>query len=107
MFGDGFYNFYARCTEIVSASTSTGLSPVADSYVNNGATTTNYGTATSMVTKESVANDRAAFLKFDLRGLTGGSVSSATLKLYVKQSMAVRRLDRLQRVNRYLDGCLD
>ena len=83
-----FTTFSAQ-TEIVSASTSTDLSPVADSYVNNGATTTNYGTATSMVTKESVANDRAAFLKFDLSGLTGGSVSSATLKLYVKSLTAV------------------
>lgn len=74
--------------ETVSASTATELSPNADSYVNSGAVSTNYGTATSMVTKESTANDRSAYLKFDLSGLTG-SVSSATLRLYVKSLTAV------------------
>lgn len=74
--------------EIVSASTATDLSPIADSYVNSGAVSTNYGTATSMVTKESTANDRSAYLKFDLSGLTGRSVSSATLRLYVKSLTA-------------------
>lgn len=73
--------------ESVSASTPTDLSPIADSYVNSGAVTTNYGTATSMVTKESVANDRAAFMKFDLSGLTG-NVSSAVLRLNVKSLTA-------------------
>lgn len=75
-------------TESVSASTPTDLSPIADSYVNSGAVSTNYGMATSMVTKESAANDRSAYLKFDLSGLTG-SVSSATLRLYVKSLTAV------------------
>lgn len=74
--------------ETVSASTATELSPIADSYVDSGAASTNYGTVTSMVTKESAANDRSAYLKFDLSGLTG-SVSSATLRLYVKSLTAV------------------
>jgi hypothetical protein len=74
--------------QTVSASTVTDLAPIADSYVNSGATTTNYGTATSMVTKQSTSNDRSAFLKFDLSGLTG-TVSSATLRLNVKSFSAV------------------
>jgi hypothetical protein len=74
---------FAAKTETVSASISTDISPIADSYVNSGAPMTNYGSATSMVTKQSTSNDRSSYLKFDLSGLTG-SVSSATLRLYVK-----------------------
>ncbi|RCW48887.1 alginate lyase [Paenibacillus prosopidis] len=82
------FTTFSMQNETVSASTATELSPIADSYVNSGAVSTNYGTATSMVTKESAANDRSAYLKFDLSGLTGSSVSSATLRLYVKSLTA-------------------
>ena len=62
--------------------TSTNLTPVADTYVNGGASTTNYGTTTSMITKTS-STDRYAYLKFDLSGVSG-SITSAKLKLFTK-----------------------
>ena len=61
---------------------STNLTPIADTYVNGGASTTNYGTTTSMITKTS-STDRYAYLKFDLSGVSG-SITSAKLKLFTK-----------------------
>lgn len=62
------------------------LSPVADSYVNGAATTTNYGTSNYVVSKTSATN-RYAYLKFDLRGLPD-TIASAKLRLYVKSVTA-------------------
>ena len=60
------------------------LGPTADTYVNGAAPTTNYGTATTMLIKGSsdTAYVREAYLKFNLSGVTGSSVTSATLKVY-------------------------
>jgi hypothetical protein len=60
------------------------LTPVADTYVCSGAAkTTNYGASTSLETQHSAALDGNcnAFLRFDLRGVTG-TITGATLRLY-------------------------
>jgi Alginate lyase len=68
-----------------SAATATTFSAVADTYVQGGTATTNYGANALMEVKDSsdIDNDRHAFLKFDLRAVPDASVGSAVLKLYV------------------------
>ncbi|AEI40254.1 DNRLRE domain-containing protein [Paenibacillus mucilaginosus] len=63
------------------------LNPAADSYVSSEAAAVNYGKAASMVTKQAAVNERSAYLKFDLSGITG-TITSAKLKLYVKNRSA-------------------
>ena len=57
------------------------LNPTADTYVNGAAPTTNYGTATTVLIKGSTDTNyvREAYFKFDLSGVTGGSVTSAAI----------------------------
>lgn len=71
---------------VPSTLTTTDLNPTDDTYVNGGAATTNYGTATYMVTKTSTT-DRYAYLKFDLSNISG-SITSAKLRLYKKSVSA-------------------
>jgi hypothetical protein len=62
------------------------LTPTADSYVRDGTSAgTNFGTATSIFAKQTtgVGFTRNSFLKFDLSGVSGSSVSNATLKFTV------------------------
>ena len=65
-----------------SGSTSTALPTVADTYVQQGTPTTNYGTATTMLVKNisGGTTTRYTFLKFDLTSITG-PVSNATMTL--------------------------
>jgi len=61
---------------------STVLNPTADAFVANGATSTNYGTATSLQVSYNFGNapySRWSYLKFDLTSL--GTITSATLEL--------------------------
>ncbi|MCG9792830.1 CBM96 family carbohydrate-binding protein [Flavobacterium algicola] len=62
------------------------LSAVADSYVHGGSTGSNYGTATSLVTK-AAATSRYAYYKFDLSAIPG-EIVSAKLRLYQRTSNA-------------------
>ncbi|MFL5805314.1 MAG: DNRLRE domain-containing protein [Roseiflexaceae bacterium] len=70
-----------------SAATAVTLGTAADSYVEGGSATTNFGGDAELEIKDSsdIGNDRHAFLKFDLRGVSSASVGSAVLKLYVTQ----------------------
>ena len=61
------------------------LTPTADAYVRGGSTAdTNYGAETVLEIKNGSgdSNDRWTYVKFDLGSVTG-TISSATLKLYV------------------------
>lgn len=63
--------------------TTTTLSPSADAFVRDGSySTTNYGTDTSMVVKDSTVSSysRKAYIKFDLTGVS--SISNAKLRIY-------------------------
>jgi subtilisin family serine protease len=58
------------------------LTPIADAYVQDGTPTTNYGTATALVVKNSsdMGKTRIAYLRFSLASV--GAVGSAKLRLY-------------------------
>jgi hypothetical protein len=67
-----------------SGSTTTTLLAAADTYVEGGSQTANFGTAATLEVKDasSAIYDRHALLRFDLTKVTTG-VSTATLKLHV------------------------
>ncbi len=70
---------------VAAATTSTTFVPVADSYVDSSATTTNRGTATQLrVDASPIVN---SYLRFSVTGLTG-PVSSATLRVFATSSQA-------------------
>ncbi len=60
------------------------FAPVADSYVNGGSATTNYGTSSSLRTDGSPIV--RSYLRFDVQGL-GGQVTSATLRVYANSNL--------------------
>lgn len=66
------------------AQTTVTLSPTADSYIQQGTPTTNYGTATTMLVRIDTANSlsRAGYLQFDLSSLPAGTITSAQLRVY-------------------------
>ncbi len=70
-----------------SAATAVTLGAVADSFVEGGSATENFGGDDELEIKDSsgIDNDRHALLRFDLRGVSSASVGSAVLQLYVTQ----------------------
>ncbi len=66
------------------AQTVVTLAPTADSYIQQGTPTTNYGTATTMLVRIDTANSlsRAAYLQFNLASLPAGTITSAQLRVY-------------------------
>jgi hypothetical protein len=61
------------------------LTPVADSYVDASAATTNYGTSTQLRIDASPVV--RSYLRFDLTGLTG-TVTSATLRIWANSAQS-------------------
>lgn len=62
------------------------LYPKADTYIFNGAGTTNYGNATALVLKETGASyTRRAFIKFDISDIQLSANDAALLRLYVSE----------------------
>lgn len=61
----------------------TNLNPEADSYVDGGSASANYGSVDTLIVKDGSGTgyDRISYLKFNLGSLSG-SVSSAKLKVY-------------------------
>ena len=93
----GAYALTAKVTDNVNGTTNssvvninvvsqTGLSPIADAYVRDGASaTTNFGTATELQTQvSSVGSNRETYLKFDITTVTG--IVNAKLRLYGRLS---------------------
>ena len=72
----------AAVTTAACASCTTTLSPVADSYVNQASTGTNYGTATTFVIKGTSGSAENGYLRFDTTSVPAGAITGATLKLY-------------------------
>lgn len=75
-------NLWNSLTEVEIFGHSPTLTAVADTYAFGGATSTNYGTATTLGAKDGTGTtyDRVAFIKFDLSKLTF-TPTSATLVL--------------------------
>jgi acid phosphatase type 7 len=65
-------------------SSSVTFIPVADTYVNAGSTTTNYGSSTTMRLDSSP--DNHAYLRFSLSGLAGTTISKVLLRLYANNT---------------------
>ncbi|MBP0904011.1 DNRLRE domain-containing protein [Mariniflexile gromovii] len=90
--GNTYYNAAPGATQelhVVNAvDGSLNLITVADTYVNDGASSTNYGTDASMVTKVS---GRYAFLKFDLNSVPG-SIISAKLRVFQRTNFQDTRV---------------
>ncbi len=60
------------------------FNPVADTYVNAGSTTSNFGSATTM--RLDGSPDLHAYLRFNVSGLSGSSISQVRLLLYANNS---------------------
>ena len=65
-----------------SCTTTTTLNPVADAYVNQASSATNYGTATTLLIKGTSGSIENSYLRFDTTNLPAGTITGATLKLY-------------------------
>ncbi|MGC4032062.1 MAG: DNRLRE domain-containing protein [Tepidisphaeraceae bacterium] len=77
----------ASATTPPSVGTNLTLAASKDTYVYDGATTANYGTATGLqIKKGSTGYNRQALVTFDISSLT--SVSNVTLKLYTNLNTA-------------------
>jgi len=72
---------------IVRAQTSTIiLKPVADSYVSQSDSSTSFGTGTSLQVDTSPTVN--SYLRFNVTGLNGGSISNARLRIFATRSSA-------------------
>ncbi|AZS15743.1 DUF7594 domain-containing protein [Paenibacillus lutimineralis] len=71
-------------TETMVMASSVTLSPISDSYVHQGNSSSNYGTSTSLYVKDDTASSRQAFIKFNLSGIS--NVTSAKLRIYGSSS---------------------
>ena len=93
----GAYAIRAKATDNLNGTTDssivninvvsqTGLSPIADAYVRDGASaTTNFGTANELQTQvSSVGSNRETYIKFDITAVTG--IVNAKLRLYGRLS---------------------
>lgn len=68
-----------------SAASVLNISAVADTFVEGGSPSKNFGTEQKLEIKDAsnIDNDRIAFLRFDLRNVTETSLGSAFLQVYV------------------------
>src|SRR4051794_37602279 len=64
------------------------FTPVADAYVDAGNATKNFGSATALSVDASPVQE--SYLKFNLSGLTGNTVTSAKLRVYVSDNGSVK-----------------
>ena len=67
---------------VTTPSYTTTLNPVADSYVNQASSGTNYGTATTIVIKGTANSVENGYLRFDTTSVPAGTMTSANLRLY-------------------------
>ena len=65
-----------------SCTTTTTLAPVADSYVNQVSSGTNYGTSASLLVKGASGSTEKTYLRFNTATVPAGSITGATLKVY-------------------------
>ncbi len=71
---------------VQAASVTKTFTPSADSYVNQQYPDQNYGTSSTLYVDGSPV--KRAYLRFDVSGLSGYTVASATLKLYARSSLS-------------------
>src|SRR3954464_327741 len=80
---------FPRATDAVSTLTFT---PIADAQVNSGNASANYGTLTSFRTRQGSGGTSdpiyRSYVKFDVSGVAGLSVTSVTLRLFITDQSA-------------------
>ncbi len=67
----------------------TELTPVADTYVNQGKATKSYGSSSEAAAKDQKNRDKEVLVKFDVSSL--GEITSAKVKLYAKNKKGSNR----------------
>ena len=98
--GNASYNAATDVSQSLSVDAvnniSVTLNPSADSYVYGAtaSTSTNYGTATDLITKKgsSSTGDRIIYLQFDISGQNIYSISSAKVRLYANAVPSASRI---------------
>ncbi len=83
---------FALISLLILFNTATGQSfqPMADAYIYDAAPNSNYGTVADIAVKKGTsANFRKGYLRFDLTGVSGSSVSQAVLRLYASTAVAI------------------
>ena len=86
--GSAFANTFTVTSEKLTTAnvpvtlTTVTLTAVADTYADQGAATTNFGTATTLNVRSANTSNRRAFVRFDLSAIpTTARVQSATLQM--------------------------
>ncbi len=76
---------YARSqATLAQATTSLTFTPIADSYVSQAYPATNYGSSRSL--RAGASPTTRSYLRFDVTGLNGGTVQSASIRMYAGSS---------------------
>ncbi|MEZ6035156.1 MAG: DUF2341 domain-containing protein [Planctomycetaceae bacterium] len=105
--GDNDGVFARQFSSLSTAPTALALSAVADTYIDKGATGTNYGVATSLVVDRSggdIGNQRA-LLKFDLSTLPAGTVIlSASLQMHATQNSGAFNINVYELTENWVEG---
>jgi len=99
-FGQGFYDEEEIENEIQNGgSTTSGYSPIADSYVNQGDSNKNYGNDPELqIRSEKNNKNKRTFIKFDFKFPSGTNILSSNLKLYMKSAPSTSRTYEVWRV---------
>lgn len=73
------------------------ITPSQDAYTDSSKPTTNFGTATTLGTANTLPSIQASYIQFDLSsipaGYTGANIAKATLKLYVNSAATAGSLN--------------
>jgi predicted ribosomally synthesized peptide with SipW-like signal peptide len=98
-FGQGFYDEEEIENEIRNGgSTTSGYSPIADSYVNEEKKNDNYGNAGELQIRSQNDKNKRTFIKFDFNFPSGTNILSSNLKLYMKLAPSASRNYEIRRV---------
>jgi predicted ribosomally synthesized peptide with SipW-like signal peptide len=98
-FGQGFYDEEEIENEIRNGgSTTSGYSPIADSYVNEEKKNDNYGNAGELQIRSQNNKNKRTFIKFDFNFPSGTNILSSNLKLYMKSAPSTSRNYEIRRV---------
>src|SRR5207247_1858374 len=85
--GYSTYSNEASVTTAQAGPTRT-FTPIGDTYVDSSVPSSNYGTKTNLSVDSSPVQE--SYLKFQLTGLTGNTITSAKLRLYVSDNGSVK-----------------
>jgi hypothetical protein len=85
------YSLYSNEASVTTAQVgpTRTFTPIADAYVDSGVPNTNYGTKTTNLSVDA-SPVQESYLKFQLASLTGNTITSAKLRLYVSDNGSVK-----------------